>query len=89
MLLLAGDDLPQIAQIYTDGLGAKDSPTDCTEFTEPSAGDGLPQISQICTDSLGAENPPTDCTDAISGGALVSARLCRLPEQEVHQPSKQ
>jgi len=23
-----------------------------------------------------------------SGGALVSARLCRLPEQEVHQPSK-
>ena len=22
------------------------------------------------------------------GGALVSARLCRLPEQEVHQPSK-
>ena len=26
---------------------------------------------------------------SISGGALVSARLCRLPEQEVHQPSKQ
>ena len=25
---------------------------------------------------------------SISGGALVSARLCRLPEQEVHQPSK-
>ena len=24
-----------------------------------------------------------------SGGALVSARLCRLPEQEVHQHSKQ
>ena len=23
-----------------------------------------------------------------AGGALVSARLCRLPEQEVHQPSK-
>ena len=23
------------------------------------------------------------------GGALVSARLCRLPEQEVHHPSKQ
>ena len=22
------------------------------------------------------------------GGALVSARLCRLPEQEVHHPSK-
>ena len=22
------------------------------------------------------------------GGALVSARLCRLPEQEVHQQSK-
>ena len=26
-------------------------------------------------------------SDAILGGALVSARLCRLPEQEVHQPS--
>ena len=38
-------------------------PTDCTEFTEPSAGDDLPQISQICTDSLGAKDPPTDCTD--------------------------
>ena len=24
----------------------------------------------------------------LQGGALVSARLCRLPEQEVHQPSK-
>ena len=23
-----------------------------------------------------------------SGGALVSARLCRLPEQEVHHPSR-
>ena len=22
-----------------------------------------------------------------SGGAVVSARLCRLPEQELHQPS--
>ena len=27
-------------------------------------------------------------TVAHLGGALVSARLCRLPEQEVHQPSK-
>ena len=26
--------------------------------------------------------------EAIFRGALVSARLCRLPEQEVHQPSK-
>ena len=24
----------------------------------------------------------------LQGGALVSARLCRLPEQEVHQPNK-
>ena len=40
LLLLAWDDLPQIAQICT----------------EPSAGDDLPQISQICTDSLGAED---------------------------------
>ena len=54
LLLLAGDNLPQIAQIYTDGLSAKDSPTDCTEFTEPSAGDDLPQIARIDTDSLGA-----------------------------------
>ena len=54
MLLLAWDDLPQIAQIYTDGLSAKDPPTDYTEFTEPSAGDDLPQIAQIDTDSLGA-----------------------------------
>ena len=35
---------------------------------------------------------PTDFTDrhrlfgCLQGGALVSARLCRLPEQEVHQP---
>gem|GEM_PF-4053228 len=43
--------LPQISQNYTDGLGAKDSPTDCTEFTEAAAGDNLPQISQICTDA--------------------------------------
>ena len=43
----AGDNLPQIAQIYTDGLSAKDPPTDYTEFTEPSAG----------------EYSPTDCTD--------------------------
>ena len=52
MLLLAWDDLPQIAQIYTDGLSAKDPPTDCTEFTEPSAGDDLPQIAQISQKSL-------------------------------------
>ena len=25
---------------------------------------------------------------SLPGGALVSARLCRLPEQELHQPSK-
>ena len=31
---------------------------------------------------------PTE-QEVLSGGALVSARLCRLPEQEVHQPSKQ
>ena len=27
-------------------------------------------------------------SDGLGGGALVSARLCRLPEQEVYQPSK-
>ena len=54
LLLLAGDNRPQIAQIYTDGLSAKDPPTDYTEFTEPSAGDILPQIARIDTDSLGA-----------------------------------
>ena len=39
--------LPQIAQIYTDGLSAKDHPTEYAEFTEPSAGDNLPQIAQM------------------------------------------
>ena len=63
----------------------------------------LPQIS-LCwgcsptdfTDRhrwLGCVDSPTEFTEftdlLISGGALVSARLCRLPEQEVHQPSKQ
>ena len=39
---------------------------------------------------LGCVDSPTEFADLlISGGALVSARLCRLPEQEVHQPSKQ
>ena len=61
--LLLGDVLPQISRIYTDCLGAEDSPTDCTEFTEPSAGDNLPQIAQICTDGLSAKDPPTDCTE--------------------------
>ena len=28
------------------------------------------------------------CWDFFLGGALVSARLCRLPEQEVHQQSR-
>ena len=55
MLLLAWDDLPQISQIYTDGLSAKDTPTDDTEFTEPSAGDDLPRIAQIYTEVF-AEN---------------------------------
>ena len=52
--LLLGDVLPQISRIYTDGLSAKDPPTDYTEFTEPSAGDNRPQIARIDTDSLGA-----------------------------------
>ena len=76
LLLLAWDDLPQIAQIYTDGLSAKDPPTDCTEFTEAAAGDNLPQISQICTEAANFRgctclkctnqansDPPTDFTD--------------------------
>ena len=50
MLLLAGDNLPQIAQIYTDGLSAKDPPTDCTDLTEVFAENILPLISQIYTD---------------------------------------
>ena len=44
-------------------------------FDTPSTAKWLPQIAQ------NSQNLPT------SGGALVSARLCRLPEQEVHQPS--
>ena len=53
-------------------MSAKDPPTDCTEFTEPSAGDNLPQISQICTDCLGAEDS--------SGGILASAAAKCLPQ---------
>ena len=64
--------LPQISQIYTDGLSAKDPPTDFTEFTEPSAGDNLPQISQINTDGLSAEDS--------SGGILASAAAKCLPQ---------
>ena len=40
MLLLAGDDLPQISQICT----------------ETAVGDDLPQIAQIYTDGLSAED---------------------------------
>ena len=38
----------------------------------------------------GGRNPIGRRTRTVAhlGGALVSARLCRLPEQEVHQPSK-
>ena len=63
LLLLAGDDLPQIAQIYTDGLSAKDPPTDDTEFTEPSAGEYSPTD---CTDwhrFVGCVGSPTDFTE--------------------------
>ena len=71
MLLLAWDDLPQISQIYTDGLSAKDLP----QIEQNSqnillgmtshgllllAGDNLPQIAQIYTDGLSAKDPPTD-----------------------------
>ena len=40
--------------------------------------------------SDGGRNPIGRRTRTVAhlGGALVSARLCRLPEQEVHQPSK-
>ena len=52
-------------------------PTERTEHTETPAEKGLPRMARICTDVW-----------VLSRGALVSARLCRLPEQEVHQPSK-
>ena len=48
---------------------------------------GLPQNTQNSQNLLLRILP--QISDAILGGALVSARLCRLPEQEVHQPSKQ
>ena len=52
-------------------------PTEHAEFTEFS----------------GCVYSPTDFTDVhrcwcLLGDALVFARLCRLPEQEVHQPSR-
>ena len=69
--------LPQISQICTELLA---------EFV-------LPQISQICTELLAECILPQISQNSqklgcLQGGALVSARLCRLPEQEVHQPSK-
>ena len=76
MLLLAGDNLPQISQIYTDGLSAKDPPTDFTDLHRwlgcvdssggilaSAAAKCLPQISQIYTDGLSAKDPPTDYTE--------------------------
>ena len=95
MLLLAGDDLPQIsqnsqklllgnilpqiAQIYTDGLGAKDPPTDFTEFTEPAVGDDLPQISQICTDAANFRG----CTCLRSALPLARARSAPTKQTKV------
>ena len=38
--------------------------------------------------SDGGRNPIGRRTQTV-GGAAVSARLCRLPEQELHQQSKQ
>ena len=61
LLLLAGDDLPQIAQNSQKLL----------------LGIASHRFHRSTQKLL------------ILGGALVSARLCRLPEQEVHQPSKQ
>ena len=58
--LLLGNILPQIAQIYTDGLGAKDPPTDFTEFTEPANFRGCTCLK--CTNQPNS-GPPTDCTD--------------------------
>ena len=68
------------------------SPTEFTELTEPSAWDVLPQnprnsqklLLEISSHRLHGFTQML----LTSGGALVSARLCRLPEQEVHQPSK-
>ena len=47
---------------------------------------GLPQNTQN-SQNLSLSILP-QISDAILGGALVSARLCRLPEQEVHQHNK-
>ena len=69
------------------------SPTDFTEFTELLAECILPQISQNSQKFLlrlfsHRFHRFTQKLGCLQGGALVSARLCRLPEQEVHQPSK-
>ena len=61
---------------FTEPSAWEYSPTDCTELTEPLAGEASHRLHGLTQMLL------------TSGGALVSARLCRLPEQEVHQPSK-
>ena len=75
--LLAECILPQISRIYTELLA------ECI----------LPQISQNSQKFLlrlfsHRFHRFTQKLGCLQGGALVSARLCRLPEQEVHQPSK-
>ena len=62
------------------------SPTEYAECTKFTA-EFFPQNTQNSQNILLSILP--QISDAILGGALVSARLCRLPEQEVHQPSKQ
>ena len=65
----------------------------------PPINTSAPTDADVCADRCGCLRRPmrmsasTDadvCTDRCAplGGALVSARLCRLPEQEVHQLSK-
>ena len=63
------------------------SPTEYAELTEFTA-EFFPTEYAELTEFI-TENSPTDFRCNFRGGALVSARLCRLPEQEVHQPSKQ
>ena len=53
----------QFSHRFHSNLLAVISPTEFTEFTEPSCCDFLPQISQICTEASCREGSPTDFTD--------------------------
>ena len=82
----------------------KECPTEYTEHTEPSGRESLPQIDTdahrlggygipaIPTPPITQPNHLWKSVKSVGeyyhAGAAASARLCRLPEQELHQQSK-